>query len=166
MKKLDISGNKLGPQDANDIGVTFKKLTNLEELKLNQCGINDESITQLFNFFNESSIQHLEIDSNDLGMTGPMAVMKKIQINNKIKYFSYKNMALQPYFIGMIIKTLTDNQNIEKINLMENKIKDEELKQLSNATINLKNKKVILSKDKVSPNAHEIINGNKNIILQ
>ena len=166
LKKLDISGNKLGPQDANDIGVTFKKLTNLEELKLNQCGINDESITQLFNFFNESSIQHLEIDSNDLGMTGPMAVMKKIQINNKIKYFSYKNMALQPYFIGMIIKTLTDNQNIEKINLMENKIKDEELKQLSNATINLKNKKVILSKDKVSPNAHEIINGNKNIILQ
>ena len=75
-------------------------------------------------------------------------------------------MALQPYFIGMIIKTLTDNQNIEKINLMENKIKDEELKQLANATINLKNKKVILSKDKVSPNAHEIINGNKNIILQ
>ena len=166
LKKLDLSGNKLGPQDANDIGVSFKKLTNLEELKLNKCDINDESISQLFNFLNESCIQHLEIDSNNLGMTGPMLVMKKIQINNKIKYFSYKNMALQPYFIGMVIKTLTDNPTIEKINLMENKIKDEELKQLDSATMNLKNKKIIFSKDKVSPNAHEIIKGNKNIILQ
>ena len=166
LKKLDLSGNKLGPQDANDIGVSFKKLTNLEELKLNKCDINDESISQLFNFLNESSIQHLEIDSNNLGMTGPMLVMKKIQINNKIKYFSYKNMALQPYFIGMVIKTLTDNKTIEKINLMENKIKDEELKQLASATMNLKNKKIIFSKDKVSPNAYEIIKGNKNIILQ
>ena len=166
LKKLDLSGNKLGPQDANDIGVSFKKLTNLEELKLNKCDINDESISQLFNFLNESCIQHLEIDSNNLGMTGPMLVMKKIQINNKIKYFSYKNMALQPYFIGMVIKTLTDNPTIEKINLMENKIKDEELKQLASATMNLKNKKIIFSKDKVSPNALEIIKGNKNIILQ
>ena len=99
-------------------------------------------------------------------MTGPMLVMKKIQINNKIKYFSYKNMALQPYFIGMVIKTLTDNPTIEKINLMENKIKDEELKQLASATMNLKNKKIIFSKDKVSPNALEILKGNKNIILQ
>ena len=166
LKKLDLSGNKLGPQDANDIGVSFKKLTNLEELKLNKCDINDESISQLFNFLNESCIQHLEIDSNNLGMTGPMLVMKKIQINNKIKYFSYKNMALQPYFIGMVIKTLTDNPTIEKINLMENKIKDEELKQLASATMNLKNKKIIFSKDKVSPNALEILKGNKNIILQ
>ena len=166
LKKLDLSGNKLGPQDANDLGVTFKKLTNIEELKLNKCGISDDSVSQLFNFLNESSIQHLEIDSNNFGMTGPMAVMKKIQVNNKLKYFSYKNMAFQPYFIGMVIKTLTDNQVIEKINLMENKVKDDELKQLVNATMNLKNKKIILSKDKLSSNALDIINGNKNIILQ
>ena len=166
LQKLDISGNQLGPQDANVIGVTFKKLTNLTELKLNKCGISDESVAQLFNFLNESSIRHLEIDSNNFGMTGPMAVMKKIQVSSKLKYFSYKNMTFQPYFIGMVIKTLTDNPGIEKINLMENKIKDEELKQLVNATINLKNKKIILSKDNLSSNANTIINGNKNIILQ
>ena len=166
LKKLDISGNKLGPQDANIIGVTFKKLTNLEELKLNDCGISDESVAQLFNYLNESSIQHLEIDSNNFGMTGPMVVMKKIQVSTKLKYFSYKNMTFQPYFIGMIAKTLNDNPGIERINLMENKIKDDELKQLVNATNNLKNKKIILSKDKVSDNAYDIINGNKNIILQ
>jgi Ran GTPase-activating protein (RanGAP) involved in mRNA processing and transport len=166
LKKLDLSGNKLGPQDSNVIGVTFKKLTNLEELKLNNCGISDESVGQLFNFLNESSIQHLEIDSNNLGMTGPMVVMKKIQVSNKLKYFSYKNMAFQPYFVGMIIKSLSDNPGLETINLMENKIKDDELKQLVNGTSNLKNKKIILSKDKLNPNALEIINGNKNIILQ
>ena len=166
LKKLDISGNKLGPQDANIIGVTFKKLTNLEEIKLNNCGISDESVAQLFNFLNESSIKYLEIDSNNFGMTGPMVVMKKIQVSTKLKYFSYKNMELQPYFIGMVAKTMADNPGLERINLMENKIKDEELKQLVNATNNLKGKKIILSKDKVSSNANDIINGNKNIILQ
>ena len=166
LKKLDISGNKLGPQDANGIGVTFKKLTNLEEIKFNDCGISDESVAQLFNFLNESSIQFLEIDSNNFGMTGPMVVLKKVQMSSKLKYFSYKNMELQPYFIGMIIKILSDNPGLEKVNLMENKIKDDELKQIVNATNNLKNKKIILSKDKLSTNALDIIKGNKNIILQ
>ena len=166
LKKLDISGNKLGPQDANVIGVTFKKLTNLEEIKLNNCGISDESVAQLFNFLNESSIKYLEIDSNNLGMTGPMVVMKKIQVSTKLKYFSYKNMEIQPYFMGMIAKTLSDNPSLEKINLMENKIKDDELKTLVSSITNLKNKKIILSKDKLSANAINIINGNKNIILE
>ena len=166
LKILDLSGNKLGAQDANVIGVTFKKLANLEELKLNSCNISDESVSQLFNFLNESGIKHLEIDSNNLGMTGPMAVMKKIQVSTKLKYFSYQNMELQPYFIGMVIKALTDNPTIEKINLKENKLKDEELKQLSTGIANLKNKKIILSKNKISPYANDIINGNKNIILQ
>ena len=166
LKKLDISGNKFGPQDANVLGVTFKKLTNLEEIKFNDCGISDESVAQLFNFLNESSIQFLEIDSNNFGMTGPMVVLKKVQMSSKLKYFSYKNMELQPYFIGMIIKILSDNPGLEKVNLMENKIKDDELKQIVNATNNLKNKKIILSKDKLSTNALDIIKGNKNIILQ
>ena len=60
------------------------------------------------------------------------------------------------------------NEYAERINLLsrENKVKDDELKQLVNATMNLKNKKIILSKDKLSSNALDIINGNKNIILQ
>ena len=99
-------------------------------------------------------------------MTGPMVVLKKVQMSSKLKYFSYKNMELQPYFIGMIIKILSDNPGLEKVNLMENKIKDDELKQIVNATNNLKNKKIILSKDKLSTNALDIIKGNKNIILQ
>ena len=166
LKTLDISGNKLAPQDANVIGVTFKKLTNLIEIKLNNCGISDDSVAQLFNFLNESSIQFLEIDSNNFGMTGPMVVMKKIQVSTKLKYFSYKNMEIQPYFFGMIAKTLTDNPGLEKINLKENKIKDDEIKTLVNAIANLKNKKIILSKDKLSTNAINIINGNKSIILE
>ena len=88
------------------------------------------------------------------------------KVGFELKYFSYKNMELQPYFIGMIIKILSDNPELEKINLMENKIKDDELKQIVNASNNLKNKKIYLSKDKLSTNALDIINGNKNIILQ
>ena len=86
LKKLDISGNHVDPQAANIIGVSFKKLTNLEEIKFNNCRIADDSIQTLFNFLNDSSIQNLEIDSNKLEMTVPMIALKKIQVCKQLKY--------------------------------------------------------------------------------
>ena len=166
LKKLDISGNRLEPQAANIIGVTLKKLTNLEEIKLNNCGIVDESVQQLFSFLNESSIQNLEIDSNKFETMGPMIALKKIQVCNKLKYISYQNIPFQNYFVDMVIQTLNANHSIEKINLKQNIIKEEELKKFVEAESKLKNVKIILSKDKVPDNAMDIIGGNKNIILQ
>ena len=163
LKKLDISGNNVDPQAANIIGVSFKKLTNLEEMKLNNCGIKDDSIQQLFNFLNESSIQKLEIDSNKVETTGLMIAFKKIQVCKQFKYLSYQNMNILPIFVDMIIQALNANPSIEKINFKQNTIKEEELKKFVNATSNAK---IIFSKDKLPSNAMEIIGGNKNIIIQ
>ena len=166
LKKLDISGNNLEPQAANIIGVTLKKLTNLEELKLNNCGIIDESVQQLFSFLNESSIQNLEIDSNKFETMGPMIALKKIQVCNKLKYLSYQNIPFQNYFVDMVIQTLKVNSSIEKINLKQNSIKEEELKKFVEAASELKNVKILISRDKVPINAMEIVGGNKNIVFQ
>ena len=165
LKSLDVSGNNLKPQEANIIGVTFKKLTNLEEIKFNSCGITDECVATLFNFLNESSIQNLEIDSNNFGPTGPMLLMKKLNVSKNLKYISYQNMAFQPYFVDMILQTLGINTSIEKVNFKQNIIKEDELKKFVEAVSKLK-VKIILSKDKVPDNASEIISGNKNIELQ
>ena len=164
LKSLDISGNKIEPQSANIIGVTFKKLTNLEEIKLNDCSITDESIPQLFNFLNESSIHNLEINSNKFLATGPMIFLKKLNVCKNLKYISYENNAFQPYFVDMIIQALTINDSIDKINFKQNSIKEDELKKFADQK--LKNVKIILSKDKVPNNASEIISGFKNIVLQ
>ena len=166
LKKLNISGNILDPQAANIIGVSFKKLTNLEEIKLNNCGIADDSVQQLFNFLNESSIQNLEIDSNNFVTTGPMIAFKKILACNKLKYISYQNMSLLPFVVDMIIQTLNVNTSIEKINLKQNDIKEDILKKFVDTASKLKNVKIIFSKDKVPNNAIDIIGGNKNIQLQ
>ena len=166
LKKLDISGNNLEPQAANIIGVTLKKLTNLEELKLNNCGIIDESVQQLFSFLNESSIQNIEIDSNKFETMGPMIALKKIQVCNKLKYLSYQNIPFQNYFVDMVIQTLKVNSSIEKINLKQNSIKEEELKKFVEAASELKNVKILISRDKVPSNAMEIVGGNKNIVFQ
>ena len=165
LKKLNISGNILEPQAANTIGVTFKKLTNLEELKLNNCQITDECIQQLFNFLNDSSIQNLEIDSNKIETMGLMLALKKMQVCNRLKYISYQNMPFQN-LIDMVIQTLSANTSIEKINLKQNIIKEDELKKFIDAASKLRNVKILLSKDKVPDNASELIAGNKNIILQ
>jgi Ran GTPase-activating protein (RanGAP) involved in mRNA processing and transport len=165
LKKLDISGNILDPQSANSIGVTFKKLTNLEELKINNCRITDQSIQVLIPFLNLSSIQNIEIDSNEIKIMGLMLILKQIQVSNKLKYISYQNNSLE-MLIGMFIQTLTANNSIETINLKQNVIKEDELKQFVNASSKLNNVKIIFSKDKVPNNASEMLAGNKNIILQ
>lgn len=165
LKKLDISGNILEPQASNIIGITFKKITNLEELKLNSCGVTDECAQHLFNFFNISSIRNLEIDSNKFETMGLMLALKTMQVSNKLKYISLQNMPFQ-MLIDMLIQTLIVNNSIERINLKQNPIKENELKKFVDASLKLNDKKIIFSKDKMPNNASELLAGNKNIILQ
>ena len=166
LKSLDISGNNLQNKAANLIGVTFKKLTNLKEIKLNDCSINDETAPQILMYLNESNIQNLEIDSNKFGPMAPMLILKKIQVSNKLKYISFQKMEFQPYFVDMIIQAININTSIERVNLKQNKIKEEDLKKFGEAVAKLKNVKFLFSRDMVPSNAHEIIGGNRGIILQ
>ena len=166
LKSLDISGNNLENKSANLIGVTFKKLTYLEEIKLNDCSITDESAPQILMYLNESNIKNLEIDSNKFGPMAPMLILKKIQISNKLKYISFQKMEFQPYFVDMIIQAININTSIERVNLKQNKIKEEDLKKFVEALSKQKNVKFLFSRDMVPSNAHEIISGNRGIILQ
>ena len=166
LRSLDISGNKLEHRAANLIGVTFKKLTNLEEIKLNECGITDESAPQVLMYLNESNIHNLEIDNNKFGPMAPMLILKKIQVSNKLKYISFQKMEFQPYFVDMIIQAININTSIEKVNLKHNKIKEEDLKKFVDTTAKLKNVKFYFSRDMVPKNANEIIGRNRGIILQ
>ena len=166
LKSLDVSGNDLGGKSANLIGVTFKKLTYLEEIKLNDCGITDETTPQVLMYLNESNIHNLEIDSNKFGPMAPMLILKKIQISNKLKYISFQKMEFQPYFVDMIIQAININTSIERINLKHNKIKEEDLVKFVDAASKLKNVKFLFSRDMVPSNASEIISGHRGIILQ
>jgi Ran GTPase-activating protein (RanGAP) involved in mRNA processing and transport len=166
LRSLDISGNNLQNQAANLIGVTFKKLTNLEEIKLNDCSITDETAPQILMYLNESIIHNLEIDSNKFGPMAPMLILKKIQVSNKLKYISFQKMEFQPYFVDMIIQAININTSIERINLKNNKIKEEDLKKFVDAVTKLTNVKFIFSRDMVPKNASEIIGRNRGIILE
>ena len=166
LKSLDISGNKFDPPSANIVGVTLNKVENLEKLKLNSCGINDEIAPQVLLYLNESNIKHLEIDDNNFGPMAPMLILKKIQISKKLKYISFQKMEFQPYFVDMIIQALNMNNSIEKINLKQNNIKSEDLEKLVDITTKLKHVKFIFSRELLPENSTQIIKGNKNIILQ
>ena len=166
LKSLDISGNKFDPPSSNIIGVTLNKVQNLEKLKLNSCNITDEIAPQVFLYLNESNIKHLEIDDNNFGPMAPMIILKKIQVSKKLKYISFQKLEFQPYFVDMIIQSLNVNNSIEKINLKQNQIKQEDFDKFVEVTNKLKHVKFIFSKDLVPENAIQIAKGNKNILLQ
>ena len=166
IKSLDISGNKLDPQSANLIGVTLKKLKNLEEFKVNNCNITDESAQNIIINLNESNIHNLELDYNNLGQMGPLFVLNKIKASNNLKNVSFQGIEMNKMFVDMIIPTLMTNKSIEKVNLKKNQINAEDLKKFVDASATMKNIKIIFSRDKVPDNASEILAGNKCIVLQ
>ena len=166
LKSLDISGNTLQNKAANHIGVKFKNLTYLEKIKLNYCGITVESAAKILIYLNESNIRNLEIDSNKFGPMGYMYIIKKIQESQKLKYISIQKTEFQPYIIDMIIQLINSNNTLERVNLKQNKIKEEDLKKFVDATAKRKGIKVVFSRDMVPCNASEIISGNRGIILQ
>ena len=166
LKSLDISGNNLIPQAANHIGLTFKKNKTLEEIKLNDCKISDDNTPQIIGYINEGNIHNLEMDCNKFGPTSLMLVLKKINISTRLKYISFQKIQFQKYFTDMIIQAIDLNDSIEKINLKQNKIKEDDLKKYAEAVSKQKNVKIFFSRDMVPSNASQIISGNRGIILQ
>ena len=87
-------------------------------------------------------------------------------MSKKLKYISFQKLEFQPYFVDMIIQSLNVNNSIEKINLKQNTIKQEDFDKFVEVTNKLKHVKFIFSKDLVPENANQIAKGNKNILLQ
>ena len=160
---LDISGNLISPQSANIIGVTFNKNTNLNIIKANKCGFNEESISNFIFYLNDSNISELELDNNSFGVMGPIIIMGKFKSCASLKKFSLQNCELSPIFLNMIAENVKFSSNIDEVNLKFNEFDEKSFNNFCNSIEN--NTKTIFrfSKDKVPS---QIINKNKNIILE
>ena len=163
LKILDLSGNLISPQSANIMGVTFNKNTNLNIIKVNKCGFNEESISNFIFYLNDSNISELELNNNNFGVMGPIIIMGKFKSCPTLKKYSLQNCELSSLFLNMIAENLKFSSNIDEVNLKFNQFDEKTFNNFCKSIEN--NTKTIFrfSKDKVPS---EICNKNKNIILE
>ena len=164
LKILDLSGNTINAQSANIIGVTFKKNSNLNILKVNNCGFKEESISNFIFYLNESNINELELDNNSFGVMGPIIIMGKFKSCPNLKKFSLQYCEITPMFLNMIAENLKFSSSIEEVNLKYNEFEEKSFNTFCKSIE--KNNKTIFkfSKDKVPSNCQN--NNNKNIIFE
>ena len=164
LKILDLSGNTINAQSANIIGVTFKKNSNLNILKVNNCGFKEESISNFIFYLNESNINELELDNNSFGVMGPIIIMGKFKSCPNLKKFSLQCCEITPMFLNMIAENLKFSSSIEEVNLKYNEFEEKSFNTFCKSIE--KNNKTIFkfSKDKVPSNCQN--NNNKNIIFE
>ena len=162
LKILNLSGNLISPQSANIIGVTFNKNTNLNIIKVNKCGFNEESISNFIFYLNDSNISELELNNNSFGVMGPIIIMGKFKSCASLKKFSLQNCEVSSLFLNMIAENTKFSSNIEEVNLKNNEFDEKNFNNFCKSIEN--NTKTIFrfSKDKVP----SLDSQNKNIILE
>ena len=66
----DIGKNILSPKSCSTFGYCILKTTSLETLRINECGINGESLLFIFNGKGSKPLKHVNINGNEFGDIG------------------------------------------------------------------------------------------------
>ena len=151
MKSCNIGKNPLTPLACSTFAYCLQKTKSLEELFMNDCNINGESLLFLFNGKGSQTLKHININGNDIGDIGLVSIGAFIKASPKLEIFELKKCGGTDMGFNSIVNTihLSDKCNIKIIHYEKNEISlvsYEMLKKLNNI---FKAKEVTFYLDKI-----------------
>ena len=154
----DISRNILSPKSCSEFGYCVQKTTSLETLKMNECGINGESLPFLFNTKGSKCIKKIYLNDNNIGDIGLVSIGGFIKNSPEMEIVEVKNcggsdMGLMN--LANSIKVMKGNK-LKFVNYLENNITNEALGLLIQFNDIFKNKGVIFSLNKIEGKTDQI----------
>jgi Ran GTPase-activating protein (RanGAP) involved in mRNA processing and transport len=161
---LDISYNYLDMNTLNQIGLSFKENRTLKLFKGTNLGLNVESTPYLLQHLNDTNIEEIYLDNNNIGETGGILISNVIKYNKKLKLVSLKNCNLDPVALTCFCHSFELNKNFKNLYLESNKFDFDSIEYLCN-TIADKDTIVSLSKSYIEKQIFQRIAGIHNIIL-
>jgi len=161
---LDISYNYLDMNTLNQIGLSFKENRTLKLFKGTNLGLNVESTPYLLQHLNDTNIEEIYLDNNNIGETGGILISNVIKYNKKLKLVSLKNCNLDPVALTCFCHSFELNKNFKNLYLESNKFDCDSIEYLCN-TIADKDTTVSLSKSYIENQIFQRIAGIHNIIL-
>jgi hypothetical protein len=124
MLSCNIGNNPLTPLACSTFAYCLQKTKSLEQLIMNNCGINGESLLFLFNGKGSQTLKHINISGNDIGDIGLVSIGAFIKNSPKLEIFELRNCGGTDMGFSSIVNTihLNDKNSIKIIHYEKNKI--------------------------------------------
>ena len=124
MLSCNIGNNPLTPLACSTFAYCLQKTKSLEQLIMNNCGINGESLLFLFNGKGSKTLKHINISGNDIGDIGLVSIGAFIKNSPKLEIFELRNCGGTDMGFNSIVNTihLNDKNSIKIIHYEKNKI--------------------------------------------
>ena len=146
----DIGKNILSPLSCSTFGYCILKTNSLETLKLNQCGINGESLLFLFNGKGSKPLKNINLNGNEFGDIGLVSLCAFMKASPSLESIELEKCGGTNMGFKSLVNTIQKNNKnkMKYVNFQKNIITDISLDILKNFNDYFKKKKVVFAIDK------------------
>ena len=146
----DIGKNILSPLSCSNFGYSILKSVSLETIRLNECGINEETLMFLFNGKGSKPLKHINLNGNKFGDIGLVSLCSFMKASPLLEFIELEKCGGTDVGFKYIIDTIKENENnkIKYINFHGNQITKNSLDILKKFNEYFKKKKVVFALDK------------------
>ena len=147
----DIGKNILSPLACSTFGYCILKTTSLETLRINECGINGESLLFIFNGKGSKPLKHVNLNGNefgDIGLVSISAFMKNSPLLESIELEKCGGTDMGFISLANMIQGNT-NSKIKYVNFHKNNVTIASLGMLKKFNDVFTSRKVVFALDKM-----------------
>ena len=116
LKKLDISSNKLGREEAVALAEMLSCNKSLTELNLRRCAVPEAGLRRIARgLFHNTSLKMLDISHNNLGMEEAVALAEMLSCNKSLTELNLRECAIPKNGLREIARGLLHNTSLKKL---------------------------------------------------
>lgn len=120
----DIGKNILTPLGCSTLGYLTLKATSLQTLKVNECGINGESLLFLFNGKGSKVLKNINLNGNDIGDIGLVSLSAFMKSSPNLESVELEKCGGADMGFSSLVNTINGNNNtkMKYINYHKNNV--------------------------------------------
>ena len=147
----DIGKNRLSPLACSTFGYCILKTTSLETLRINECGINGESLLFLFNGKGSKPLKHINLNGNEFGDIGMVSLSAFMKSSPMLESIELENCGGTDMGFSNLVNTIqsSENSKMKYVNFHKNAVTKMALDILRKFNDYFKKKKVVFALDKI-----------------
>lgn len=147
----DIGKNILSPLACSTFGYCILKTTSLETLRINECGINGESLLFLFNGKGSKPLKHINLNGNEFGDIGLVSLSAFMKSSPMLESIELEKCGGTDMGFSNLVNTIqsSENSKMKYINFHKNNVTKMALDILKKFNDFFKKKKVVFALDKI-----------------
>ena len=154
----DIGKNILSPLACSTFGYCILKTTSLETLRINECGLNGESLLFIFNGKGSKPLKHVNLNGNEFGDIGLVSISAFMKNSPLLESIELEKCGGTDMGFNSLVNMIHGNINskIKYVNFHKNNITNASLLILRKLNDSFKSRKVVFALDKIEEHTDNV----------